>query len=377
MRCRPWRLPILLLTFSGPACAPSSAPSSAPIDLGRALGGGATEGYLRATEPRPFHFPEDHGPHRGFRNEWWYFTGNLVTARGRRFGYQLTLFRSALTPNAAARESSWAANHVWMGHFALTDVKGGTFYASDRWEREALGLAGAQVAPLRVWLNDWSIEGPFPLELRAEAEGVGLSLQLADLGGTVLQGDRGLSRKSETDASYYYSMPRLGSRGTVRLRGEDHPVEGTSWMDREWSTSALSEEQVGWDWFSLQLEDGSALMFYRLRRRDGSEDRYSAGTWIPAGGASEALSQSQVEVEPLRTWRSPRSGVRYPSGWRLEIPDRDLELTLEPLLQDQELDLAVRYWEGAVRVVGRRGKEPIRGYGYVELTGYDVSVPKG
>lgn len=346
------------------------------LDLGSVLGENAdTQGFARADHVRRFQFPRDYGAHPRFRNEWWYFTGNLRTADGRRFGYELALFRIALTPAAPNRASAWATNQIYMGHFALTDVRAGKFHYFERFARGAVGLAGAQAQPFHVWLENWKVaasdHGGLPWTLRAEAKDVSIRLQLTPTKPVILQGDRGLSRKSATpgNASYYYSLPRLDSVGQISVGGQRFDVNGISWMDREWSTSALASDQAGWDWFSLHLSNGDDLMFYQLRRKDGSIDPFSNGTWIARDGQAKHLARSDVDVQVLDWWTSPRGG-RYPGRWRLRIPRHGLELEVYPLLADQELNVSVRYWEGAVAVRGEQAGEPVTGNGYVELTGY-------
>jgi len=355
------------------------------------------EGFARAFEPRLFHFPTDHGPHEEYRTEWWYYTGNLATAGGRAFGFQFTLFRRAVTSRPVPRTSPWAADQVYMAHFALTDVARGRFFAGERFSRGAVGLAGAQAEPLRLWLDDWQVEGcdgaaestadsaETPnMKLRVAGDGVALELTLTGLKRPVLQGDRGLSAKGPEpgNASYYYSLTRMRARGRIELdtgEGGDengcdiHMVEGTAWMDREWGTSALGADLAGWDWFALQLDDGRELMYYQLRRRDGLAAPLSAGVLVDAGGGSRYLAADEVSIEVLDHWRSPRGGV-YPGRWRLEIPAEGLELDIEPRIPDQELNLSVRYWEGAVEIEGRGAGGSVAGLGYVELTGY-ASVP--
>jgi predicted secreted hydrolase len=340
------------------------------------LSGGDAGGFARATSPRPFLFPDDHGPHPEFRHEWWYFTGNLEGPKGRRFGYQLTFFRFALSPAAVPRESRWGASQAYMAHFSVTDEGGNRFRHFERTGRGALGIAGAELRPFRVWIDDWSAEGGrdslLPVRLRAADEGVSVDLLLDSGRPPIPQGDRGLSRKGPApgNASYYYSMPRLATRGNVRVGGASYPVEGYSWLDREWGTSALSGDQAGWDWFALRLSDGVDLMFYRLRRRDGSADTYSAGTLVRPDGSLRSLSWSDVGIETPDHWRSPSSGARYPSRWRLRVPSEGIDLAVVPWMADQELRTFVRYWEGAVSLRGTSRGKPVEGNGYVELTGY-------
>jgi predicted secreted hydrolase len=344
---------------------------------------GGTEGYARALEPRELRFPEDHGPHPDFRTEWWYWTGNLTTADGHDFGYQLTLFRSALAPEDKERASAWGTRQVYMGHLALSDIGGGRFHAFERFSRSALGLAGARAEPFRVWLEGWSAEamaeGALPMRLTAREEGVSLELELEAGKPPVLQGNQGLSQKGPEpgNASYYYSLTRMPTRGRVTVDGRAYAVAGQSWMDREWSTSALGENQVGWDWFALQLSDGSELMYYQLRQRDGSPDPFSAGTFVPARDESARLSREDVRVEVLDTWKSPRGGATYPARWRLSVPSQALTLDITPALADQELSVSVRYWEGSVRLTGTHAGQPVEGRGYVELTGYGDSPRQG
>ncbi|MFP2960606.1 lipocalin-like domain-containing protein [Myxococcus sp. 1LA] len=348
---------------------------------------GSTEGYARAAEPRDFHFPEDHGPHPEYRTEWWYWTGNLEAEDGHAFGYQFTLFRNALAPETedASRDSAWGARQVYMGHFTVTDVAGGTFHASERFSRVALGLAGATTQPFKVWLEDWETASvgasTWPMRLRAQSDTVALELLLEPGKPPVLHGDRGLSQKSAErgNASYYYSMTRMPSRGTVKVDGRTYTVQGQSWMDREWSTSALGADQVGWDWFSIQLSDGSELMYYQLRHRDGTPDAFSSGLWVPPEGTGEPvhINRDAMRLTVLDTWKSPRSGGEYPSRWRMQVDALGLDLTVTPRVADQELPVTVLYWEGTVGLEGTRAGQPVSGRGYVELTGYaDTQGPR-
>jgi len=351
----------------------------ATLAVSAALGAGDASGFARARAPHAFSFPADLGPHPDFRTEWWYYTGNLESAAGRHFGFQLTFFRTALAPPAvgdAATGSAWSTRQLYVAHFAVTDTAGRRFHAWSRLERAALGLAGARPHPFRVWLDDWSAEsdGPdgLPVRLRAAEGSIAIDLTLASDRPVVLQGDHGLSQKGPEpgNASYYYSRTRMTARGTVRAGAEAIPVVGLAWMDREWSTSALGPDLVGWDWIALQLDDGRDVMVYRLRRRDGGTDPHSAGALVSAAGATRALAPAEVTLDALEHWTSPRSRVRYPSRWRLAMPGAGLDLVITPRLADQELIVGTRYWEGAVRVEGTAAGRPIGGRGYVELVGY-------
>ena len=336
---------------------------------------GEAPGFERAERPRPFEFPRDHGPHETFRTEWWYFTGHLRTAdpaaaAAREFGYQLTFFRFGLVPpDTALGPSRWAARHVYMAHFALTDLAAGRFRAYERLGRGALDIAGASAE--RVWIDAWSLSGPpWPLRLRAAGPEYGIDLRLHAGKPIVAQGDRGLSRKSERAASYYYSASRLPTRGRVRVGEREYEVRGESWWDREWGSGTLAPDQVGWDWFALQIDRDRELMVYRLRRKDGVPDPYSAGQWIGADGETLPLGTSDFAIDVLDDWRSPHTGATYPARWRLRVPALDADLVVTPRLADQEVVLSVRYWEGAVTVEGTLSGEPASGLGYVELTGY-------
>lgn len=346
-------------------------------ELSTLLSAASNEGFALATEPRIFEFPRDHGPHPEFRNEWWYMTGNLDAEDGRRFGFELTIFRFALSPVAIESSSSWRSNQVYIAHFAVTDADGKSFYVAERFSRGALGLAGARAEPFRVWIDDWQIAAVAndqPREhwqLRASDREFALELELLAEKAPVLNGDKGLSQKSAMpgNASYYYSITRWLTNGRLRLGGEEFMVSGLSWLDREWSSSALGKDQQGWDWFALQLSDDSELMFYSLRRTDGSQDEYSGGTWVAADGTSRHLKREDVSVSVTDYWTSPQGGT-YPAAWRVQIPDLKLALDVNPILADQELFTTVRYWEGAVDVQGLRDGANIVGRGYVELTGY-------
>jgi predicted secreted hydrolase len=261
-----------------------------------------------------------------------------------------------------------------MAHFALTDVQGETFHAFERLSRGAVGLAGVETRPFRAWLDDWELAGddPPPFRLRAGNSTIGVELELTSAKSTVLQGDRGLSRKGREpgNSSYYYSMTRMPTRGVVVLGLHTYAVQGSSWLDREWSTSALEPSQTGWDWFALQLSDGRDLMLYQLRLEDGAIDPLSSGTVVALDGTSKQLRSSHFSIETLDWWISPATRVRYPAAWKILVPTEQIELTVTPRLADQELSLSVMYWEGAVQIHGSSGNRAITGDGYVELTGY-------
>lgn len=356
------------------ACTTPAPPLGARLSAVEALQAAPGEGFARALTPRAFTFPADHGPHPDYQIEWWYYTGNLATQDGRHFGFQLTFFRTALTPHPTTRASLWGANTIYMAHFALSDVANTTFAAYERFSRDGAGLAGAQSAPFRVALDNWVAEGSGPadmtMHLHALEGSLALDLTLDSLKPPVLQGDRGLSQKGPTpgNASYYYSLTRMATNGTIQIQDQRFTVTGLSWMDHEWSTSALEAGAVGWDWFSIQLADGRDLMYAQVRNPSGAS--YGLGTLVALDGTTRTLAANAVTLEVLDTWQSPQSQTRYPARWRLTIPSEELTLELIPVMANQELPVAVVYWEGAVRITGTARGAPIVGNGYVELTGY-------
>lgn len=332
-------------------------------------------GFARAEQPWTFSFPRDHGPHGDFRSEWWYFTGHLDDTEGGAYGFQLTLFRFELAPPTDRKSvSAWRTPRVLLGHFAVSDISGGRFHAFERLSRALPGQAGASIDPPAVWLDDWRIDceddgGTTRFTLAAGQDGVRLTLTLTAQSPLVLQGENGLSRKSAApgNASYYYSLPRLAAHGRLAVGGRERAVSGAAWLDREWSTSALDRSQVGWDWFALQFNDGSNLMFYRLREAAGQASVFSAGSHLAADGTLTRLAHDDVHIEALASWHSPDSGRTYPAAWRLAVPRLALVVELRPRLAAQEWHARFVYWEGATEVT--RDGAPA-GRAYVELTGY-------
>jgi predicted secreted hydrolase len=371
-------LTIALALLAACDAGPGEPTLSANTGL-RFLGGEVADGFARATEPRDFVFPADHGSHPAYRTEWWYFTGNVATDSGRHFGFELTFFRYALAPPTDRPEgaSAWRTEQAWMAHFAVTDTAGGRFIARERLTREALELAGAESEPLRIWVKDWSANGVGnngnpELRLDARDDAIALALTLTPTVPPVAQGENGLDRKGSGvgNASYYYSVPRLGAQGKLTVDGESFSVEGLAWLDREWSTSSLDPGTVGWDWFALHLSDGSSLMFYRLRTADGEATAFSGGTLVGADGGLTRLGASDVALTARDHWTSPATRARYPVAWRLVAAKHGISLDVEPYLENQELDLSVRYWEGAVRARGYGPAGPLTAQGYLELAGY-------
>ena len=344
------------------------------------------EGFARATEPNAIEFPRDLGPHDDYQTEWWYYTGNLATADGRPFGFQFTIFRRALAPpldtefsgKNSVSGSGWRSNQVYLAHFTISDIGGDEFYPAERFSRGAAGLAGAQAAPYRVWLEDWSVEevGPGQVRLRAQTNEAALDLTLTETLPPVLHGDGGLSQKGPEpgNASYYYSIVQQQAAGTVSIAGQPLDVTGLAWKDHEWSTSALSAGAIGWDWFSLQLDNGGALMLFEIRRADGTREATSAGSYIAPDGTVTHLDLGDWTLEVTDTWTSPTSGGEYPAGWRIVVPSIGLELEGRPLMPNQELNVSTVYWEGAVEFSGTLDGAPIKATGYIEMTGYAGSM---
>ena len=350
-----------------------------PHSIVRELRGNADAGYARAIEPMAFEFPRDHGPHPEYKIEWWYYTGNLKTEDGEDFGYQLTFFRNTLTPDMPARRSNFAANQTYMAHFALTDVNRRRHLSFERFSRGAGGLAGATGDPTyEVWLEDWSAKetGSGVMHLAAVDDQtnprVAIDLKLRQTRPPVLHGNAGLSQKGPEpgNANYYYSMVGLRTTGTVVSHGETMTVTGISWMDHEFGTSTLSADVIGWDWFGLQLDNGVALMFGKLREKDGGSQDVFEGTLAYPDGQQAAIGVKDFTLTTIEAWTSAETGVTYPVGWEVTLPRFDLHLRIEPFIPDQELQGAFVYWEGAVRIQGTMSGEPISGRGYVELTGY-------
>jgi predicted secreted hydrolase len=332
------------------------------------------DAFKKVLGPVPFEFPKDHGPHSDYQQEWWYYTGNLADAAGNRYGFQFTIFRRGITPEQPQRESEWGTHEIYFAHFTVTDVTGETFEAHERYSRAGAGLAGAQGEPsYHVWIDNWSIKEIEPGQVRLKAQDGAMAIDLTLEQGKpiALQGERGFSAKSDIpgNASYYYSITNQLTGGTVVTPRGAFEVSGNTWLDREWSTSDLPPGAVGWDWFSLQLDDEREVMFFRIRREDGTVYPGASGLVVYADGGTRYLKQNEVEVQVLDRWPSPKSGATYPAEWRFKLPGENMDLHITPLLNNQELDVSFVYWEGAVRLEGTH-----TGYGYVEMTGYADSM---
>lgn len=347
-------------------------------------GAALTSPQSRFSPARPGYvsvFPRDHGNHEQFQTEWWYFTGHLAGAEGRRFGYELTFFRRGIdSPYAWDNPSSWAMRHLYLAHFALTDEQADQFRFAEKISRAGIGKAGARADVLDVWIDRWSVKAldldHRQFQLQAEAEEFAIDLVVESQKPPVIHGVNGVSRKGQQpgQTSHYYSLTRLHTTGSVEVGDTSMPVEGVSWMDHEFGSGALADNLVGWDWFSLQLDNNHEIMAYGLRQANGTFDPASSGTFVLPNGSSTVLSLQDLQISVKQYWVSPVTGARYPSQWLLMIPAEEIALSISPRMANQELVTArstqVTYWEGAVDVTGQWKGHDIHGQGYVELTGY-------
>ena len=340
-------------------------------------GAGAGEAFETPRPGRVWSFPRDHGAHPEYKTEWWYYVGHLKAASGESFGYQLTFFRVALRKPDPQARSAWSLHTVYFAHLALTDAARRTFFFREKSGRGALGLSGAAAGAMKVWIDDWraELQGE-EFHLLAQDRGLGLDLVLKPLKPPALHGQGGYSRKSGTSdaASYYYSLPRLDTRGTITVDGRRLAVTGESWMDHEFFTGAMAPNLSGWDWFSLQLDDGFEVMLYLLRQKDGAVDPASSGSLIDPQGNTRHLKLADFTVKPTGAWTSPHTRTKYPAGWEITIPGAGYRLRLTPTVPDQEIrsqaPAKVTYWEGQVKIEGVKNGAPVKGLGYAELTGY-------
>jgi predicted secreted hydrolase len=386
---------VMLLVLLISACQPTTQPASsevAGLRLNNILGEPDAQGFARAEQARDFVFPEDHGPHTRYRSEWWYLTAVLEDEKGNDYGVQFTLFRQALSPYPTG-EGPWHTAQAYLGHLAVTDISSGTHFEAERFARGHPELAGVSTGKhFRAMIEDWTLEGAadgkLDLTLSAGALSYGepnrfnIELQVRQTGPIVLQGKRGLSEKGPGSASYYYSIPRLQLDGTLRLGDRTVKVKGLGWLDREWSTSVLGEALAGWDWFSLQLNDQRSIMAFRLRRYDGIRDNYDHGLLVDhqqlenqsivghGDRGVELLDREDFSLIPNRFYQDSR-GINWPVSWTLNIANdiADEQFTINALLDQQTVDLSIRYWEGLVEVLDPEGNR--LGLGYMELTGYE------
>lgn len=333
--------------------------------------------YQLALPGRTLSFPADHYSHPDFKTEWWYYTGHLQADSGKRFGYQVTFFRFGLRDRQNDIKDRPLFTELYMAHFALSDIGATKFLFRERINRGMGKKAGARTDRYLVWNEDWKVEGDANNHtISVNDRGTQLRLRLKSLKPPVLHGQNGHSQKGagEGRASYYYSLTRMQTEGELTIGGKREKVRGLSWMDHEFGSNQLGEDQIGWDWFSIQLDNQSELMLYLMRRKDGSIDPYSSGTVVYADARTRHLTLKDYRVEVLGRWKSPKSGADYPIKWKVSIPSEQIELEITPHFPEQELitnrSTRVTYWEGAVRVTGTIEKKTVGGAGYVEMTGY-------
>jgi predicted secreted hydrolase len=319
--------------------------------------------YAPVTAPAGLQFPRDHAAHPAFRIEWWYLTANLTGPGGESYGVQWTLFRQATRPQPEQEDAGWASPQIWMGHAALTTSQ--KHYVAETFARGGIGQAGVALSPFKAWIDNWEMAaaGDDLRDLRVMARGdtFAFDLRASTTARPVPQGAEGFSVKAAGgEASYYYSQPFYSVEGVLEVEGQEVPVSGQAWLDREWSSQPLGEDQEGWDWFSLHLENGAKLMAFRLR---GACDPYVSGTWIAADGTPTPLGSDEIILTPLE--EAEVAGRQVPVAWRLEVPAYDLAVDTRPLNAQSWMDTAFPYWEGPITVSGSQS-----GRGYLEMTGY-------
>jgi predicted secreted hydrolase len=346
----------------------------------------AAEPYRLALPGYRYQFPRDHFNHPEFQTEWWYYTGNLRAEGGRRFGFELTFFRQGVNRGAATPANVWDVEDIWMAHLALSDIDGRRFLHTERLNRSGAGTAGADQRQSRVWNGNWQAQwkaDSTAQQLQAVANGFSFDLSVNSAKPPVIHGADGVSQKAAGagHASHYISLTRLLTSGAVVIEGQRFAVTGTSWMDHEFFTHQLEANQTGWDWFSLQFDDGSEVMLFRLRRKDGGVDPYSAGTYQDPQGRTTHLAVGDFSLLPGKEWTSPDTGARYPVAWTVRIPSLGIDAALATSLPQQELTGKIpaspAYWEGAVGISGSKARQPMRGVGYLEMTGYAGPISLG
>lgn len=344
--------------------------------------------FERARPGYDYQFPRDYFEHPEFQSEWWYYTGNLATTEGRRFGFELTFFRAGLDSRRKGA-GTWDFDQVYLAHFVVADIEAGRTLKTERINRAGPGIAGASHDKRTIWNGNWNVsflpDDPLRPAQRmwAGVEGVSVSLSLAPSKPVVVHGVDGISRKARGPgrASHYLSFTRLLASGVVEIDGSEHEVTGLAWMDHEFFTNSLSSDQVGWDWMSVQLDDGTDLMLYGIRETGGLRSAFSSGTLVEPDGQASHLEAEDFRMLPGRTWRSEETGAAYPVEWAVEVPRLGLRLEVRPLLDAQEIfserGFTPTYWEGPVTYSGERDGQAVTGRGYLEMTGYDKPFTLG
>jgi predicted secreted hydrolase len=338
--------------------------------------------YEQALPGYEYQFPRDHAAHPSYKTEWWYYTGHLKNPQGRTFGYELTFFRIGTglgtLRNKTGAKSPWSMDELYMAHFAITDDAEKQFFYTEALNRAGLNVAKADSHRYDVQNQGWFVRqsGPDQFHLSAKSGENELALTLSAAKPLVIHGEKGVSQKADCVgcASHYYSYTRLLANGELTWQGQKFPVQGQTWMDHEFGSNQMTARQVGWDWFSVQLNDKTELMLYSLRQKDGGLDHNSSGTWVPTSGVAQHLTRNQFKTQTLAYWKSSKTSGVYPSGWRVSVPEQQLELTIMPTVRKQELVSptpgGTSYWEGRCLVTGTHAHQPVTGEAYVELTGY-------
>lgn len=339
--------------------------------------------FKQALPGYTYQFPRDDFSHDAYRIEWWYYTGNLKDEKDSPLGYQLTFFRIALEgADPIDNLSSWKIDHLYFAHMTVSDIHDKKFYFFERINRKGVNNAGAASDQLHVWNENWSLTSKDNSHhLRAIEKDTGLDLKLTPKKNRILHGNNGISKKGSDsgNASHYFSFPRMQTTGQVFLKGEAFPVTGTSWMDHEFSSNQLNDNLVGWDWFSIKLDNQTELMLYQLRDKKGGKDPHSSGTSISADGKSRHILHHEFSITAKKFWTSPHTKATYPSKWTLTLPGGILYVS--PDFSDQELydlrSISGSYWEGSVSIKGTLQGKPVTGKGYVELVGYEKPLTTG
>ena len=343
-------------------------------------------GFVTAQPGYHYQFPRDYFDHPDYQTEWWYYTGNVKSASGKRFGFELTFFRQGVSRDAA-KTGAWDLRDLYLAHLALSDLDGGRFYHTERTNRAGPGIAGISESQGRVWNGNWQVQWQSNQQiLQAIDDQFELHFTLTPEKPPVIHGENGVSQKAPGAgrASHYFSLTRIGVNGEISVGTQKMEVTGLAWMDHEFFTHQLDSNQVGWDWFSVQLQDRTELMLFRMRRKDGSLDPYSAGTFVDTRGIGEHLGAKDFSLQPGTlanragsgnlSWTSPATHAIYPIRWTISVPKYQIELTASTLLGSQELaatgNVTPSYWEGAMEMTGSRRAASLSGVGYLEMTGY-------
>ena len=335
----------------------------------------AVPGYI-------YQFPRDDFSHDNFRIEWWYYTGNLESEKGRRFGYQMTFFRVGLEGDKPIQNpSKWKVDHIYFAHMTVSDIQNEKFHFFERINRKGIKNSGAESDRFMIWNSDWNLSAVGDTQkIKALENDTGIELSLTPIKGRVFHGKNGISVKGSDkgNASHYFSYTRMKTEGSVYIKGEKFKVTGSSWMDREFSSNPLNPTLVGWDWFSLKLDNQTEIMLYQLRQKDGHIDSHSSGTFVGADQNYHHLTLDKFSISPKSSWTSKKTGTTYPATWEINLPESDTYLKISPDFPDQELyhlrSISGSYWEGSVSIEGRASGKPVTGKGYVELVGYEKAL---